>query len=232
MVLILKGEYTPLFRYGDEIYDKISVNSFYIDIYPVTNIEYAEFVKKNPQWANNNINNLFADKNYLSQWIDINFEDILFYPVVNISWFAAHAYCSFFGYRLPTIDEWEYVASSSKKSPVGKDDPKYLQDVLDWYISSQHKTLTSIYSLNCNYWGVCGMHGFIWEWVQDFNSVILLNTDAEGGGLEEILYCGATAINSVDPTDYVAFMRFAFRNSLEASYTMSNLGFRCVKDVK
>ena len=77
---------------------------------------------------------------------------------------------------------------------------------------------------------IFGMHGIIWELVLDFNSVILLNSDSEGGGLEEVLYCGATATNAINPADYVAFMRFAFRNTLEANYTMPYLGFRCAKD--
>ncbi len=71
---------------------------------------------------------------------------------------------------------------------------------------------------------------FLWEWVHDFNSVILINTDAEGGGLEELLYCGATSANAIDPADYIAFLRFAFRNTLDANYTMIKLGFRCAKD--
>lgn len=230
MVLIPKGDYTPLFKYGDDSSDKVIVESFYMDVYSVTNLEYKEFVNSNSKWSNSNISNIFSDNGYLNHWNGVFFDEISSHPVVNVSWFAANAYCLFLGYRLPTIDEWEYVASSSKISAIGKDDPGYLQDVLDWYLNSQTKKLMNVRMLDCNYWGVCGMHGLIWEWVSDFNSVILLNTDAEGGGLEEVLYCGATATNSIDPADYVAFMRFAFRNSLEANYTMSSLGFRCVKN--
>lgn len=230
MILIPKGDYTPLFKYGDDSSDTVTVESFYMDVYPVTNLEYQEFIKSNPKWSVDNISNIFSDNGYLNHWNGVFLNEISSYPVVNVSWFAANAYCLALGYRLPTIDEWEYVASSSKTSSFGKNDPRYLQDVLDWYLNSQTKKLVKVNALECNYWGVCGMHGYIWEWVLDFNSVILLNTDAEGGGLEEVLYCGATAINSIDPADYVAFMRFAFRNSLEANYTMSSLGFRCVKN--
>jgi len=31
--------------------------------------------------------------------------------------------------------------------------------------------------------------------------------------------------------NYAAFMRYAIRNSLKANYTVTNKGFRCVKDV-
>ena len=233
MVFIPKGQYTPLFKFGDDVSDElVDVESFYIDKYPITNNNFRKFILANVKWSKKNISNIFADAGYLSHWDSIDFEQMGDYPVVNISWFSASAYCSFVGGRLPSIDEWEYVASSSKTNSIGKNDPGYLQDVLDWYLNAQVKDLANINSMDDNYWGVFGLHGFIWELVQDFNGVILLNTDAEGGGLEEVLYCGATATNAIDPADYVAFMRFAFRNSLEANYTMSHLGFRCVKDVK
>jgi len=233
MVLIPNGQYTPLFKYGDDTSNEfISVESFFIDKYPVTNKEFKKFVINNPLWSKENISNIFADNGYLSHWDEYKFDDIANYPVVNVSWFAANEFCSYANSRLPSIDEWEYVASASKNQPVGKNESSYLQDILDWYINSQTRQLFNINLMENNYWGVYGMHGVIWEIVQDFNSVILLNTDAEGGGLEEVLYCGATATNAIDPSDYVAFMRFAFRNSLEANYTMSYLGFRCAKNVK
>lgn len=231
MVLISGGHYIPLFKYNN-IDDKVYVKPFMIDIYPVSNLDFLKFVSCNEEWQVDNVSFIFADKNYLSHWKNNNIDLILDYPVVNISWFAAYAYCSYLEARLPTIDEWEYVASAGEKSVNGKDEPFFIRDVLDWYSSSQITKLISMSFMIKNFWGVFGMYGAgIWEWVSDFNSVILLNTDAEGGGLEEVLYCGATATNAIDPSDYVAFMRFAFRNALEANYTSQNLGFRCVKDV-
>lgn len=229
MIFINEGKYKPLFKSETYKEEYVMVNSFFLDKYPVTNEMFKNFVLKNEQWSEKNIKKIFADKNYLSHWKEINFESIKNFPVINVSWFAADAYCSYIGGRLPTIDEWEYVASSSENDPIGKNDPNFLQNILDWYLNSQNKNIINVEYMNKNYWGIYGMHGIIWEWVYDFNSVIILNTDAEGGGLEEALYCGATSINSIDPSDYVTFMRFAFRNSLEANYTMSYLGFRCAK---
>jgi len=231
MVLIPSGKYTPLFKAGNEEFDYINVDSFYMDIYPVTNKDFKIFIDNNIEWNKEYIKEIFADGNYLVQWDELKFNDIYMKPVINVSWFAASAYCNFYSKRLPTIDEWEYVASASKNSPVGKDDPKFLQDVLNWYTGNQAESMMNIDSMNSNYWNIYGLHGVVWEWVQDFNSVILINTDAEGGGLEEVLFCGVAAIDAVDPANYVAFMRFAFRNSLQANYAMSSLGFRCAKDI-
>lgn len=231
MVPISSGEYIPLFKYGN-VSEKVYVKSFMINKYPITNFEFQKFILDKPKWNDVNINFVFADKNYLSQFKDTDVKLIYDYPVVYVSWFVADAYCSYVGARLPTIDEWEYVSSAGVVTLDGRNEVGYFQNILNWYIASQVNGLVKVYNMQKNYWGVYGLHGAVWEWVSDFNSVILLNTDAEGGGLEEVLYCGATATNSVNPIDYVAFMRFAFRNTLEANYTSSNLGFRCVVDVE
>ncbi|HFL8824310.1 MAG TPA: formylglycine-generating enzyme family protein [Candidatus Azoamicus sp. OHIO1] len=225
MVLVRDGYYTPLFKTGSD-FDDIYVQSFLIDMYPVTNEDFKSFVLSNPEWSKENIKFVFADKDYLSHWDDFDFNVISSFPVVNVSWFVADAYCNFYGKRLPNIDEWEYISTNCYK-----DKYKYLQNVLDWYASRHSGNLISIASMEKNCFDVYGVYGVIWEWVQDFNSVIILNTDAEGGGLEDVLYCGAVAINSIDSSDYVAFMRYAFRNSLKAHYTINSLGFRCAKDI-
>ncbi|HIH2762288.1 MAG TPA: formylglycine-generating enzyme family protein [Candidatus Azoamicus sp.] len=231
MVSIPSGEYIPLFKYGNS-QDGIYVKTFKINKYPITNFEFKKFILNENSWHSCNIDIIFGDKNYLNHWRDVDLSLLYDYPVVYVSWFAADAYCSYIGGRLPTIDEWEYVASAGVDSLCGRDEIGYFQTILDWYIASQVNGFVDVSKMRSNYFGVCGLNGYIWEWVSDFNSVILLNTDAEGGGLEEVLYCGATATTAVNPIDYVAFMRFAFRNTLEANYTNFNLGFRCVIDVK
>lgn len=232
MVLIPGGSYQPLFKSLNNITNSIIVQDFYLDKYPVTNGEFYEFVSNKTEWNVKNIKSIFADDNYLNQWADLNnFNAINNIPVVNISWFAAEAYCKYVNKRLPLLDEWEYVAVASDVSSNSKNDLVYLKKILDWYTKDKIKSFLNNEEMEKNYWGVYDMHSGIWEWVYDFNSIILINTDSEGGGLEEILYCGAVATNSIDPSDYLSFMRFAFRSSLEANYTITTLGFRCAKDV-
>ncbi|MFT6733521.1 MAG: sulfatase modifying factor 1 [Polaribacter sp.] len=52
-------------------------------------------------------------------------------PVTNVSWFSADAFCRAEGKRLPTVDEWEYVARSSKKHIDGNKEESYNQRILD-----------------------------------------------------------------------------------------------------
>jgi formylglycine-generating enzyme required for sulfatase activity len=217
MMFIPNGTYVPLFK--DNATTGIRhINEFLIDKYPVTNIEFFTFLLNNPQWDISNVKDIFSDTEYLFNLVEIdNFNSFIDYPVVNVSWFAADAFCNFYSNRLPTLDEWEYVAKSS--------------DFNSNLLLNYKFEYVNIYNMPCNYLNVCGLHGFIWEWVLDFNSVILINSDSEGGNLEEVLYCGATSLTAIDPTDYISFIRFAFRNTLEANYTMNKLGFRCVRNV-
>jgi len=61
MVLIKGGTYVPLYSLAT---GKVSVGSFYMDKYPVTNADFELFIQKNPSWAKNNIKPIFADEKY------------------------------------------------------------------------------------------------------------------------------------------------------------------------
>ena len=76
------------------------------------------------------------------------------------------------------------------------------------------------------------MHGLIWEWVSDFNSIILTGDSRSNSAINRDLFCASGALGAVDKENYAAFMRFAFRSSLQGKYTVSNLGFRCAGDAK
>lgn len=205
---------------------EIKVDAFQMDKHPVTNAQYLDFVKKNPQWKKSKIKKLFSDGSYLQYWTsDESFGDAdsAQAPVVRVSWYAAREYCSSLNKRLPLIDEWEYVALMPFKN---KEDIKTV--VLDWYGSSAQWPLPSVQSKQPNKIGVYDMHGLIWEWVEDFNSSLVTGESRADGALDKNLFCGAGAVGA-DPSDYAAFMRLAFRSSLQARYTVQNLGFRCVK---
>ncbi|QQG46964.1 MAG: formylglycine-generating enzyme family protein [Candidatus Azosocius agrarius] len=223
-VYISGGSYIPLFKEGD--YTIVhNVNEFFIDTFFVTNIEYRKFIKNNIKWHNNKIKSVFSDANYLIHWS--NFIFIQNSPVVNVSWYACDSYCKSYNKRLPVIDEWEYILQNYI-------DNDYIHQILNWYTKPIKDILCSRESVSNNYnynYNVYGMSGIIWEWVEDFNSIIIIGSDSEGGDSEQLLFCGTAAVNSSNPSDYVAFMRFAFRSSLQAKYNISSLGFRCVKNI-
>lgn len=234
MVLISGGIYTPL--YGSKKEDKgIKVLPFCIDKYPVTNAQFLEFVKANPKWQKSKVKRLFADKNYLNGWksdLELGKNILPNGPVTNISWFAAKAYCYYYGKRLPTVAEWELIAKASADQPDGTKNKKYIEQILEWYSRPSADRLPAVGSRGKNYWGIYDMHGLVWEWTFDFFSSLITGESRGDSGLERNLFCGSGSVNASDFTNYPAFMRFAFRSSLKANYTTNNLGFRCARNIK
>ena len=230
MVTISGGNYIPL--YGNDS-AKVSVNSFEMDVYPVTNKEYETFLGTHPKWLKKNTVALFADENYLPQFEDdgkLKSTTNPKSPVTNVSWFAAKAYCECQDKRLPTMDEWEYVARADKTSPDARNKDGYNDYILSWY-ETPRTYQSSIGSTFKNYWGVYDMHGLVWEWTSDFNSVLITGESRTDGKKDNNRFCGGASIGANDLRNYAGFMRYAFRGSLKGNYAIQNLGFRCAKNI-
>jgi sulfatase modifying factor 1 len=226
MVEISSGSYAPLFKPVEGPVD-IQVSAFLLDKYVVTNGDYLSFTTKYPRWNRKNIKPIFADQKYLAHLSISSDADVMGQPVTHVSWFTARAYCKAQGKRLPSSDEWEYAGQASKNKPNGNKDPAHRQMILDWYAKPANSDLPLATASVKNYWGVYGLHGVVWEWVDDFNNVLSSGESRGDSQLEQQLFCGAGAASSVDPSDYAAFMRYAVRSSLQANYTMASMGFRC-----
>lgn len=231
MVLVPSGSYTPLFSSNGSA-PKITVETFYLDRYLVTNEQYRLFTEQYPRWQKDRIKPVFSDTNYLKHFAIDAMTDIAQRPVTNVSWFAARAYCRSQNKRLPTVAEWELAARASLTSVDASKDPEFRQQILNWYAKPAASKLPDVYETTPNFWGVYGMHGVIWEMVDDFNTALVTGESRGDSQLEKQLFCGAGAASSVDPGDYAAFMRYALRSSYSATYTMESLGFRCARDTE
>ena len=229
MVSIKGSRYVPLYGRDSTV---VEVNNFEIDIYPVTNADYVNFVKQYPKWQKSKVIKLFADTSYLSNWksdLELKDSEKPDSPVTYISWFAAKDYCECQGKRLPTVDEWEYVAMSDETTKDARNKALYNQQILAWY-EAPRSNENKIGQHQKNVWGVHDLHGLVWEWTLDFNSVLITGESRKDVDKDSNLFCGSAAVNATDLMNYAAFMRYAIRGSLKAKYSMKNLGFRCVKD--
>jgi len=232
-VEIPAGDFKPLFRSEDDL-KKIPVRGFRLDKTPVSNSDYLKFVRANPKWQRDQVKRIFADSNYLNNWpgnLDFGDETNGNQPVVFVSWFAAKAYSQWKGGRLATNAEWELAGAAGYKSPDAKNEPEFQKDIQTWYFTPSPETLHAVDAGRANFYGLKNMHGLIWEWTSDFNSAFV-SGDARGdNGLDRQLFCGSGSLGASDRSDYAAFMRYGFRSSLKASYTVHNLGFRCAYDL-
>ena len=232
MVTIEGGTFVPL--YGATTKKPVEVKSFYMDTHPVTNAEFLAFLKKYPENSRSRIKGIFADKSYLSQWeSDFNYgkKNLSNAPVTNVSWFAAKKYCEWRGGRLPTMDEWEYVAMADEKRIDARTKESFNKYIMSWY-EKPNTYANPVGGTFKNYWGVYDMHGLVWEWTSDFNSIFLSGESRKDKDTDNNLFCGSGSVNATDLMNYAAFMRYAFRGSLKAKYTTKNLGFRCAQDKK
>lgn len=229
MVSVEGGKYIPLYGGKNK---EVEVNNLLIDVYPVSIENFLAFVKQNKRWRKSQIKKLFADGNYLNNWkndtilpSDVKPNS----PITNVSWYAANAYCECQGKRLATVDEWEFVAMANENVADARKIEEYNQYILDWY--EKPKTFNNeIGKTFKNYYGVYDLHGLVWEWTSDFNSILLTGESRSDVTTDKNLFCGSGSLNASDLMNYAAFIRYAFRGSVKANYAVKNLGFRCVKD--
>lgn len=203
----------------------VPVAAFLLDVRPVTVGEYLAFVTAQPRWRRGQVPRLFAEARHLARWrADLEPGLAADAPVTLVSWFAARAYCAWKGKRLPTVAEWEVALADD-----GRAKAEVSRRVLDWYQAPARREAARVGKTPKNGYGVRDLAGLVWEWTEDFNAR-MTSDDGRGRG-DQGLFCGSAGAAAADPSDTATYLREGLRGSLEAAYTLEDLGFRCAKDV-
>ncbi|MEZ4645556.1 MAG: SUMF1/EgtB/PvdO family nonheme iron enzyme [Chloroflexota bacterium] len=168
---------------GDEVAESrrtashsVTLDSFYTkDQHEVTVAQYAAFSSKLGGYVNAcngytclstqfETTNSYLTDNGTSYIAQPGFAD---YPINNVSWYGAQAYCTWVGGRLPTEAEWELAASggNGRIFPWGDAEPDETRAVFGGtFTNLQTVTMpTNGYTDN----GITGLAGNVWEWVAD-----------------------------------------------------------------
>lgn len=230
---------------------KVYTNAFYIDVYEVTNSQFAEFLN-----AAGKGNAGFEEQR--RKWIvirnDLSTEEKknwwpaeLLYaggrykavggseknPVVSLSWPAADAYCRWRGKRLPTEAEWEKAARGGlqdKDYPWGNELPT--DGIIfrrDWKDNALPAPTEKVGNYHPNGYGVYDMAGNVSEWCADWYSADYYGGSPRRGpkgpdsGSMKVIRGGSWSGNA--KTIRVGARSFSSPDSLN-----SGVGFRCVKD--
>jgi formylglycine-generating enzyme required for sulfatase activity len=207
------------------------IEAFAMRATPVTNAEFLGFVQSHPEWQRGRAPAIFVDASYLHQWqspLDPGPALDPQTPVTSVSWFAAQAFCESENARLPSWLEWEYVAAADETHADARNNPAWRARILNWYSQSSSKPPPAVGG-PANFYGVRNVHGLIWEWVDDFNALLVSADSRNQGDPDKLQFCGAGAISLQDRDNYAVLMRIALLSSLNGSDTTNNLGFRCVR---
>ena len=237
-------------RESDETQRQVTVNSFYMGKYEVTQKEYQELMRTNPSY--------FKGDNL---------------PVENVSWYDAVEYCNARsrnegltpaytidksrsdsnntsgsdtvrwvvtwnrnanGYRLPTEAEWEYACRAGTRTPfsTGNNITTSLANYNGNYPYNNNakgtyrERTTTVGSFAPNPWGLYDMHGNVWEWCWDWYGSYPAGAQTDPAGASS----GSSRVYRGGGWDFTAqFVRSAYRFYVTPSDRYDNLGFRLLR---
>ena len=214
----------------------VRIDAFYIDETEVTNAAYAQCVAAEACPRPDRAGATY----YNSYYGDAAFDD---YPVINVSWFDADAFCAWQGARLPSEAEWEYAASFDPIETVKYQFPwgdtfdgerLNFCDVncprddrsLEWDDGFRDTAPVGTYPGGRSPMGVYDMLGNVMEWVGDWYDFDAYEdiADTNPRGPVDGEFKSLRGGSWLTPLDELGV---AARDNFDPTVSQANLGFRC-----
>lgn len=239
MVVIPAGSFRMGSEHGREEerpVHQVSLDSFLMDKYPVRQAEFEELGKKEA----------FPNVSHF-KGADL--------PVETVTWPQAAVFCNARsrreglkpcydentaecdfeadGYRLPTEAEWEYACRAGTDTDYSfGNDARKLGDFA-WFVENADKKTHPVGQKRPNPWGLCDMHGNVWQWCNDiydksyYNASPDKNPHGPANGKEYVLRGGSWK-SSAD--EVRSTYRLGGAGGFgDACLARDDIGFRCVR---
>ena len=221
--------------YGDEFpVHRVEVGSFQMSIYEITCAQYCAFLNE----RNIPGDGTFGDKVY----VDVQDSDCPLrysggefvpkpgkgnYPVTEVTWYGAQAFCDWMGGSLPTAAEWEYAAKGGSKREGYKYSGANQIDRVAWYRENAQEGCHPVGQKAPNELGLYDMSGNVWEWCSDwygfdyYGRSPAKNPTGPASGQTRCIRGGAWNIDAWN-------CRVSNRSSKSPGFTYNYYGFRLV----
>lgn len=154
-------------------------------------------------------------------------------PVENVSWEDIRSYLQHLReitgqvYRLPSEAEWEYACRAGQQAEYCSGSG--LDERRPWE-SEEYGVLRSVADTTVNPWGLFGMSGSVWEWLEDCEHPDYIGAPADGSAWQEE-ECRSRVLRGGSwlsgPGSGRITLRFWFRSSFRAG----DIGFRVARDL-
>ena len=210
-------------RRDDRPVHLVHLDAYYMDSHEVTNADYARFVAVTGH-----------RKPY--HWVPEHPEGRERFPVYNVGWDDADAFCRWAGKRLPTEAEWERAARGGmdkKLFPWGDEFQPQAPGAENTPVRMAHTGFpngpTEVGSYPPNAFGLYDMVGNVWEWVGDWylRNYYSLGARRNPPGPDTGVYRVFRGGGWSDPDDRILAVHY--RNYTDPSTRTPTIGFRCAK---
>jgi gamma-glutamyl hercynylcysteine S-oxide synthase len=196
----------------------MAISSFYMDKYPVTNRQFAEFIKDSDYQPEDTVNFL---KHWVNGKIPKGLEE---HPVVYIDLNDARSYAKWAGKRLPTEVEWQYAAQGNdgRLWPWGDE-----IDSTRCNFATGKTTAVDSFPLGKSPFGVMDLTGNVWQLTTDvYNNGTYYFVIMKGGSFYKPTSSWWYVKGGPQPNNWHQQLLLV-SPSFDRNATV---GFRCVKD--
>lgn len=149
-------------------------------------------------------------------------------PATNINWYDAQMFCKWFGVRLLTEAEWEYISIGNSNLPWDCEEKELINYA--WYSENSEGEIKEVAKKKANSNNLFDLFGNVWEWCEDSYDENFYSKSPENNPVNKeessLKVCRGGSVHS-----FSELCRGALRYYEKANYKAKDIGFRIAKSI-